>query len=167
MGVLWKSRLLQVAPSRSCRHFNYNAPAWHSRTTAATNPQIYMSWGSNCDLGAYHGWVMKYTVSQSQLSTTPAAYFVTTPTGTLGGIWGAGAALAADNSVNGNLYIASGNGTADGSANFGESVLKLSSNLSLLDWYTPNNAKCLNGIKADSPNCPGNEDLGCWRHGSV
>ena len=127
---------------------------------SSNNPQIYMSWGSNCDQGAYHGWVMKYTVSQGQLSTTPTAYFLTTPTGTLGGIWGAGAALAADNSVNGNLYIPSGNGTFDGVANFGESVLKFSSNLSLLDWYTPNNAQCLNGIKKDAPNCPGNEDLG-------
>jgi hypothetical protein len=127
---------------------------------SSNNPQIYMGWGSNCDQGAYHGWVMKYTVTQGQLSTTPAAYFLTTPTGIEGGVWGAGAALAADNSVNGNLYIASGNGTADDSANFGESVLKLSSSLSLLDWYTPNNAKCLNGITKDAPNCPGNEDLG-------
>lgn len=124
------------------------------------NPQIYMGWGSNCDQGAYHGWVMKYTVTQGQLSTTPAAYFVTTPTGIQGGVWGAGAGLAADNSVNGNLYIASGNGTADDTANFGESVLKFSSSLNLLDWYTPNNAKCLNGIKKDAPNCPGDEDLG-------
>jgi len=127
---------------------------------SSNNPQIYMSWGSNCDLGKYHGWVMKYTVTQGQLSTTPAAYFVTTPTGKQGGIWGAGAGLAADNSVNGNLYIAAGNGTIDGVANFGESVLKLSSTLNLVDWYTPNNAMCLNGIKADAPNCPGNEDLG-------
>jgi hypothetical protein len=127
---------------------------------SSNNPQIYMSWGSNCDQGAYHGWVMKYSVTQGQLSTIPAAYFVTTPTGIEGGVWGSGAALAADNSVNGNLYIASGNGTFDGSANFGESVLKFSNDLSLVDWYTPNNAKCLNGIKADSSNCPGNEDLG-------
>jgi hypothetical protein len=127
---------------------------------SSNDPQIYMGWGSNCDQGAYHGWVMKYTVTQGQLSTTPAAYFLTTPTGTQGGVWAAGAALAADNSVNGNLYIASGNGTVDDTANFGESVLKFSSTLSLLDWYTPNDAKCLNGIKKDAPNCPANEDLG-------
>jgi hypothetical protein len=126
---------------------------------SSNNPQLYMSWGSNCDQGAFHGWVMKYTVSQGQLSTTPTAYFLSTPTGIQGGIWAAGAGLAADNSVNGNLYIASGNGTADDTANFGESVLKLSNSLSLLDWYTPNNAKCLNGIKKDSY-CLGNEDLG-------
>jgi hypothetical protein len=125
----------------------------------SNNPQIYISWGSNCDQGAYHGWVMKYTVTQGQLSATPAGYFVTTPTGVEGGVWGSGAGLAADNSVNGNLYIASGNGTADDTSNFGQSVLKFSSSLGLLDWYTPNNSKCLNGIKKDSY-CPGNEDLG-------
>jgi hypothetical protein len=87
---------------------------------SSNEPRVYMSWGSNCDQGAYHGWVMQYIVSQGQLSVAPTAFFLTTPTGIQGRVWGAGAALAADNSVNGNLYIASGNGTADDTANFGQ-----------------------------------------------
>ena len=42
-----------------------------------------------------------------------------------------------------------GNGSWDGQKNFGESVLKLSSTLSLLDWFTPDNYNLLNGGDLD------------------
>jgi hypothetical protein len=61
--------------------------------------------------------------------------------------------------VNGNLYIATSNGSYDGVSNFGESVVKLDSNLNVLDWYTPNNWPCLNEI-AGNPNCNDDRDLG-------
>ena len=39
---------------------------------------------------------------------------------------------------NGNIIAVTGNGDLDGMVNFGESVVHLSgANLSLLDWYTP------------------------------
>ncbi len=37
----------------------------------------------------------------------------------------------------GNIILLTSNGTFDGTANFGESFLKLSSSLALLDWFTP------------------------------
>src|SRR5204863_4085096 len=38
----------------------------------------------------------------------------------------------------GSLYVATGNGDYDGVANFGESVLKISTaDAHVLDWYTP------------------------------
>jgi len=50
-------------------------------------------------------------------------------------IWQTGRAPAIDPA--GNIYLATGNGDYDGVTAFGESVLKLSGDLSILDWYTP------------------------------
>ena len=59
-----------------------------------------------------------------------------------------GCAPAVDSS--GNLYVATGNGDYDGSVNFGESVLKFSgTDLTLLDWYTPNTWAALNDNDSD------------------
>ena len=43
----------------------------------------------------------------------------------------------------GNVYVVVGNGTYDGVTEFGESFLKLSPQLKLLDWYTPENWQSL------------------------
>jgi uncharacterized protein (TIGR03437 family) len=52
--------------------------------------------------------------------------------------------------TNGDVYAATGNGDFDGVANFGESVLRLSgANLSLLDWYTPEDWSDLNNLDND------------------
>ena len=127
---------------------------------ANMNPQVYIAWGSHCDAGAYHGWVMKYTVASGVLSSTPSAYFLSTQgSAKAGGIWMSGSAPAADNSINGNLYMSIGNGTYDGSVNFSDSIVKLDANLALSDWYTPNNWSCLEGIAGNS-NCPADRDLG-------
>ena len=125
------------------------------------NPQIYIEWGAHCTEGDWHGWMMKYTVSAGGLSTVPAAYFLTTQGAGYGaGLWMSGGAPAVDNPVNGNLYVASGQGSFDGTLNFGESILKLNSDLTLSDWYTPNEWKCLNGIPAFPVACSGDMDFG-------
>jgi hypothetical protein len=127
---------------------------------ANQNPQIYIAWGAHCDIKEYHGWVMKFVVTSGLLTSAPSAYFLTTHgVGAEGGIWMGGGAPAVDSSTNGNLYMVTGDGSYDGIANFGNSVLKLDSNLDLADWYTPNDWNCLNGITGDS-NCPSNRDLG-------
>jgi hypothetical protein len=127
---------------------------------ANLNPQIYISWASYCDHDAYHGWMMKYTVTSGMLNSLPTAYLLTTQgSGVQGGIWMGGGAPAADSINNGNLFLATGNGTYDGVSNFGESVLKLNSNLGVVDWYTPNDWNCLDGIHGNS-NCPADKDLG-------
>lgn len=125
------------------------------------NPQVYIAWASHCDMQPFRGWMMKYMVtSGGVLGTTPANYFVTTQgIGEEAGIWMSGSAPAVDNPVNGNLYLATGNGSYDGVVNWGQSVLKLDSNLNVLDWYTPNEWPCLNAI-AGNPNCTSDRDLG-------
>ena len=112
---------------------------------AETGGNIIITWTSHEDMHAYHGWMMAYNAS----TLAQVAVFNDTPTGTQGGIWQQGRAPAVD--ASGNVYVITGNGTWDGSKNFGESFLKLSSSLSLLDWFTPDNYSSLNA---------GDEDLG-------
>jgi autotransporter-associated beta strand protein len=110
---------------------------------ASTN--IIISWSSHQDKTPYNGWMMAYNAT----NLTQVGTFNDTPSGTEGGIWQMGRAPAVDGS--GNVYVITGNGTWDGSANFGESFLKLSSSLSLEDWFTPDTYTALNS---------GDEDLG-------
>jgi len=127
---------------------------------ANLQPQIYVAWASHCDAKEYHGWVMKFTVTSAVLGSLPSAYFLATRgLGAEGGVWMGGAAPAVDNSTNGNLYLVTGNGNYDGLVNFGNSIVKLDSNLKVEDWYTPNEWNCLNGIIGNS-NCPTDKDLG-------
>jgi hypothetical protein len=105
---------------------------------------LYLGWAAFCDTGPYHGWLMAYdTASLSQLGT-----FNTTPSGIEAGIWMSGFAPAFD--ASGNLYFSTGNGTFDGTNNFGESLLKLApQTLSRLDFFTPSNWNTLNGGDTD------------------
>ena len=106
---------------------------------AFSNGIVYVSFGSHADGGAYHGWMLAYNASnlQSQVSVINLS-----PNGAGASVWQSGRGPAIDQS--GNLYIASGNGDFDGSSNFGESVIKLSSSLKVLDYYTPNEWADLN-----------------------
>lgn len=101
---------------------------------------VYIGWSSFCDTQPYHGWLMAYDKTQ----LTQMGVFNDSPNGVQAGIWMAGAAPAIDSS--GNVYVATGNGTWDGSKNFGETVAKLApGTLQLLDFFTPSNYNNLNG----------------------
>jgi Putative Ig domain len=93
---------------------------------------VYVTWASHGDNGPYHGYVYQYDKSSlAQLAT-----FNATPNGSDGGIWMAGAAPAVDGS--GNLFMITGNGDFSvANSQYGDSFLKLSSSLSLLDYFTP------------------------------
>jgi hypothetical protein len=103
------------------------------------NGVIYMGWTSHCDVGTYYGWVMGY--SESTFQQTSALNI--TPNGVQGGIWMAGAGLAADSS--GNIYFLDGNGTFDGTqgalqanGDYGNAFIKLSTSgdaLSVADFF--------------------------------
>jgi hypothetical protein len=109
------------------------------------NGVVYVSFGSHCDSGAYHGYVLGYDATNlSQLYS-----FDVTPTGSQGAVWSGGMAPAAD--TNGNIYIMTGNGTFDGVSNYGESMIKLDGSLSVQDYATPSDYNTLNG---------GDEDFG-------
>ena len=94
--------------------------------------QVLVGFGSFSDQGAYHGWVLAYAAGPG---LAPTAAYCTTPTGAQGAIWQAGRGPVIDSS--GNIYFATANGTYDGASNFGDSFIKLTSSLSLSDWFAP------------------------------
>jgi hypothetical protein len=136
------------------------------------NGNVYIAFGSHGDHLPYHGWIFSYPASMALTAT-----WNTTPTGTMGAIWMAGSGVAADTS--GNIYVMTGNGTFDGNANFGDSFVKLSSNLAVvLDYFTPWNQAKLSANDSDLgsggvllvPDQPGafpHEIIGCGKFPAI
>ena len=90
---------------------------------ALANGIVFVSWGSHCDVGIWHGYVIAFSKS----SLHPSGVYVSTPNGYGGGIWsgGWGPAIDANNSV----YLSTGNGDFDvnvGGIDYGDSLLRLS-----------------------------------------
>lgn len=99
------------------------------------NGIVYAAFGSHADGGNFHGWMIGYNASDLRQQM---AVFNTTPNTLGGSFWQAGRAPAVDNS--GNLIAATGNGDFTGTSDFGDSILRLSGrDLTLVDWYTPDN----------------------------
>ena len=99
------------------------------------NGNVYIAWASHGDNGPYHGWVIAYNAANIQQQT---AAWASTPNGSMGGIWMAGGGVTAD--ASGNLYVAIGNGTFDantGGRDYGDSLVKLTPSLSVIDSFTP------------------------------
>jgi len=113
------------------------------------NGQVFLTWGSSCDVGPYHGWVMAY--DKHTLSRTAALN--TSPVSGEGGIWQADNGPVADDQ--GNVYVATENGKFDvfsGGQDYGDSVLKLKvdkGKLLVSDYFTPSNQEALNARDAD------------------
>lgn len=113
------------------------------------NNTVYLSWGSSCDVDPYHGWVMAYDAQ----TLAQKAVLNVTPDGSEGGIWGSDTGLGAE--ANGNVYVATGNGTFDaasGGRDYGDSLLKLgleNSSLVVRDYFTPFNQSQLSDADAD------------------
>ncbi|HUN92674.1 MAG TPA: AbfB domain-containing protein [Burkholderiaceae bacterium] len=117
---------------------------------ALAGGQVWIAFASTIpgDFTPWHGWVMTYDMNT--LAQTGA--FVTTTTGSGGGIWQSGAAPSVD--ASGNVYYLTGNGTGqayDGVNNFQESLLKFnySGGLNLLDWYTASDWSTLDSYDLD------------------
>jgi len=107
------------------------------------NGVVYLGFASHCDQGAYHGFLLGYNATNLSLLYT----FNSTPSGSEGGIWSCGMAPAAD--ANGNIYVMTGNGTFDGTQNFGQTMIKLSGSLSVEDYSTPTNWSSLSSADLD------------------
>jgi hypothetical protein len=130
---------------------------------ALVNGVVYVAWASHNDLPPFHGWVAGYDAGTLKLvgvfNTTPNAKSdpgAEKPPGrglAGGGVWQSGGAPAADEQ--GALYFATGNGKfdpADDARNFGNSVLKLSTDggrLALADFFTPSDWKKRNDHDVD------------------
>jgi outer membrane protein assembly factor BamB len=114
---------------------------------ALANGNVYIAFASHNDIAPYNGWVLAY--STSTLAQT--AVYSDTTTGTLGGIWNSGQAPTVD--AAGNLYISTGNGSFGTTPNqlvqTGNSFIKLSPTLQLLDYFTPYNSAVMNSGDMD------------------
>jgi hypothetical protein len=110
------------------------------------NGVVYIAWASYCTWPPYHGWLLGYDKTTLQQKTV----YCTTPNGKEGGIWMAGNGPAAD--ANGNIYLATGNGTPGFNGNIsdvinrGESALKLTPSggtLTVSSWFSPKDVERL------------------------
>jgi hypothetical protein len=110
---------------------------------ALSQNKVYVGWSSYCDTPPYEGRVMAFNTSD----LSQAASFSAAPGGGLAGIWMAGAAPTIDG--NGNLFYSTGNGAFDGVNSFGETLLRLSPTLGVVDWFTPPNWASLNSADLD------------------
>ncbi len=118
--------------------------------SVGSGTSLFIVWASHGDHGPYHGWVMSYDASNIALRN---GAWLDTPNGTWGGIWMAGGGPSSDN--NGNIFVASGNGTFDannGGADHGNSAMRLnlgSAGISLADYFTPADQSTLNAVDDD------------------
>jgi len=117
---------------------------------------LYIAFGGHCDSGPYHGWVFAYDVSNPKM-LKKIGLICTTPNGKgpvepgtntftegLGGIWMSGEGPSTDDS--GNVFLATGNGTYNGTTDYSDSVLKVrmdGGSLHIVDWFTPMNQDLL------------------------
>jgi hypothetical protein len=107
-----------------------------------SNGLLYLGFGADKNKGALF-------VFDAQTLQQKAQWAVA-PTGTDGGIWQSGQGPAADQQ--GNVYFNTGNGTFDGTMNFGNSTLKISQDSSgvvVKDYFTPCNVNFLNATDLD------------------
>jgi chitodextrinase len=98
------------------------------------NGVVYFGFGTHGNPSVYHGWVLGYNATTLQRVMA----FNTTPNAAKGGVWHGGGGVAADASAD--LYFATGNGTFDGNTNgtdYGDSVLKITTGGSVVDYFTP------------------------------
>ncbi len=126
----------------------FNAKTQNQRAgLALANGNVYICFGSHNDILPYTGWVMAYSAS----TLAQVAVYATTTTGSEGGIWMSGQAPPIDGA--GNLYLSTGNGSSGVTPNnlvqTGQSFIKLSPTLQLLDYFTPSNAATMSAGDMD------------------
>ena len=122
------------------------------------NNLVYICWASHCDWGPYQGWMMAYdatTLEQKFVynSAPNSGNETVNPQGGQAGIWMSGLPPSVDD--DGNLYITTGNGldgqnnNPNDTVNRGNSLIKLSPSLKVLDFFTPANYQFLNDNDED------------------
>ncbi|MGO9557562.1 MAG: PQQ-binding-like beta-propeller repeat protein [Acidimicrobiales bacterium] len=128
----------QIDPPHA-NHSNYYYIAAEQQRPALTllGGRIYAEYGGlDGDCGQYHGYVVGLPESGKG---TLLSYQV--PTQREGGIWGTSGAFVAPN---GNLYVATGNGSSNTKYDEGNSVVELSPELKRLGYWAPKNWVQLN-----------------------
>jgi hypothetical protein len=130
----------------------FEARQEHQRAgLALVNGVVYIAWGSHEDRSPFYGWIMGYTYDGAKFNQS---YVLNTAPNTReAGVWMSGAAPAADS---GNaLYVVTGNGGFDAlkpdppNNDYGNSVLKLSNSLKILQYFTPSKQEYNNATNND------------------
>jgi hypothetical protein len=116
----------------------FNRPTENPRASLLlANGTVYMTWGSSCDVGPYHGWAMGYDAQ----TLKQKAVFNASPDNDESGFWASDTGPAADE--HGNVIVAVGNGHFDvaaGGRDYGDSLLKLNGQtLNVEDYFAPFN----------------------------
>ena len=100
------------------------------------NGRVYVAFGSISDRLPYHGFLFAFDETTLALDSVFNTDPNTDETGG-GGIWMSAMGPAAD--PEGNIYLTTGNGPTDNMTDFGQSLIKLSPQLDVLDYFTPYN----------------------------
>lgn len=130
--------------------FDANSHVQRTGLALAGN-NVVLAFSADRDHPPYHGWVFSYNVA----TLSPTGIFNDALNnvwdfGTGAGIWQSGRAPAVDPA--GTVYLETGNGAFDGTLDFGESFLKLSTGsggLALADWFTPSAWNAFNAVDYD------------------
>jgi hypothetical protein len=119
------------------------------------NNTLYIAFGGHCDRKSYHGWIFAYDVSNPK-APRKLDVLCTTPNGKgseqegRAGIWMSGQGPTVDDA--GNIYFVTGDGTNNGTTDFGNSVMKVklaNGKIQVQDWFAPQNRDELKTFDAD------------------
>ena len=119
------------------------------------NNTLYIAFGGHCDRKSYHGWVFAYDVSNPK-APRKLDVWCTTPNGKgseqegRAGIWMSGQGPTVDDA--GNIYFVTGDGTNNGTTDFGNSVVKVkltAGKIRIEDWFAPQNRDELKNFDTD------------------
>lgn len=130
--------------TQSGANFNWNGTYEVDRAPLAlANGNLYTIWTAYGDVRPGHGMVISFNATTMAVNGT----WTCSPSPTSGNsglcsIWQSGRGVPID--ASGNLYVATGNGGFDGTANFADCWVKLTSGLALSDWYSPSNNSQIN-----------------------
>jgi large repetitive protein len=100
-----------------------------------SNGVVYLAWGSHEDSAPWHGWMMGYNAT----TLVQTMVYCSTANGVDGGFWATGGP-ATDST--GDLYSTTGNGDFTGNtggSDFADTLLKIGTNGSVVDYFTPFN----------------------------
>ena len=108
------------------------------------NDVVYIAFASFGDADPYHGWIFAHNAT----TLKQVAVYNTAPNDARGGIWMSGQGPAADS--NNHIYFMTGNGgfQEDGSA-LSNSIVKITPDSALADWFAPFNGVALSAADAD------------------
>jgi hypothetical protein len=123
-------------------HVRFDPTFLFSRASLlVANGRVYVGFSSICDQGPYHGWLLAYDEQTLSL----VSVFNVTPDAAAGGIWQGGDGPAA--APGGDIYAVTGNGPFNANTpsgrDYGDSMLRLTPSLEVVDYFTPYDALSL------------------------